>query len=113
MVGELEFVAVGVDCLHHPARRLAAALGGGGGEDRPADDPGEQVPGLREQADLDGEPVLAGGGEKLDELGEGLGGIGAGRLEEGLEGAGAAAPDQRVRTPGRRVACSFGHGGLP
>ena len=85
MVLELEFLAVVVDGVHRGEARLLSARRGGGGEDRSRHDAGKEVPGLRHEADLDGQLVLADRVQERLQLAEGALRERAGRLEKDLQ----------------------------
>ena len=85
MVLELEFLAAIIDGAHRRQRQVPAAGRRRGGEDRPRHDTGEKMPGLRHEADPDGEPLVADAIEQRRELAECELGERAGRLQKDFE----------------------------
>ena len=85
VVLELEVFPVLIDAGHRLEGGGLAAFGGARRQDGAGDDPGKQMPGLRDEADLDGQLVVADGGDKGRKLLEGTLGVGAGGFEEGFE----------------------------
>src|SRR4051812_35864308 len=96
---ELEFLAVIVDCTHRAQRRLFSLRRGARREDRARHDAGEEMPGLRDEADFYGQLVLADSVEQRLQLAEGELRIGAGGLEEDFELHRPMSKLQRLRCP--------------
>src|ERR1044072_3257288 len=98
---EFEFFAMGGHGFHDAPRGVPAIVQRRGGEARPNDHAGIEMPRLGLQPDLDGNLVFARRRQKLLDLAEGLARIRTRRLEKHLEHARSTPPIELSRRPFR------------